>query len=129
MIRFSAFPPKFVADGRRSDHRRFASSAFPRHPPSADELPEPEPPPCKVDEHACRLVLHVAPSPWHQHVESPVHQPGSPVFARTHTCGVTAPLQTSPPQAMPPPTQSVSTMQVGGGMGPPPPSEAPPLEL
>jgi len=39
-----------------------------------------------------------------------VHQPGSAVTARTQTCGVTAQLQTSPPHAIPLPTQSWSTM-------------------
>lgn len=69
------------------------------------------PPSCRVNEQAWLVVLQVAPSLMLQHLLSAEHQPGSGVVASTHTCGVTLKLHTSPPPALPLPTQSVSFVQ------------------
>src|ERR1700736_3173384 len=85
----------------------------------------PSRPPWTVKEQAWLVVLHLAPSLAHQHLESSVHQPGSALTASTHTCGMTFQLHTSPPQALPLPRQSVSLLQVLPSVsGPPPPAPA-----
>ena len=65
-----------------------------------------------------------------------MHHPGSAVSTSTQTCGVTAQLHTSPPHAMPLPTQSWSTVQaiptLSGSVAPMLPDGAtlpPPLKL
>jgi hypothetical protein len=54
---------------------------------------------------------HLAPRPAHLQSVSVVHHPLSPLVAATHVCGVTAQLQTSVPQAVPPSAQSMSLVQ------------------